>query len=95
VQLEDIPRCDGRFNGTGRYVSGITGMTATLIAIAAGVLGWVLGMFVGRPLRRFFELRGEIIGRLAQYDNVRADWKSEAVPIWLSSWKYRTTKSKG
>jgi hypothetical protein len=31
--------------------------------------------FVGRPIRNFFDLRGEIIRRMAQFANVRLPWK--------------------
>jgi hypothetical protein len=31
--------------------------------------------FVGRPLRKFFDLRGEVIRRLIEFANVRAHWK--------------------
>lgn len=37
-----------------------------LAAIAGGV-GWAATEFVARPIRRFFDLRGEVIRRMAQY----------------------------
>jgi hypothetical protein len=43
-------------------------------AIGAG-LGWGATEFVARPIRRFFDLRGEIIRRIAQYANVPARYK--------------------
>ena len=49
-----------------------------LIALgtAGGALGgWVLLTFVGGPLRKFFDLRGEIIRRLTEFANVRARYK--------------------
>ena len=55
-------------------------------AIGAG-LGWVTLEFVARPIRRFFDLRGEIIRRVAQYNNVPAryrdkrDGTKETLPI--------------
>jgi hypothetical protein len=41
----------------------------------AAALGWVVLEFVGRPLRKFFDLRGEIIRRLIEFANIRARWK--------------------
>jgi len=41
----------------------------------AASIGWVVLEFVGRPLRKFFDLRGEIIRRLIEFANIRARWK--------------------
>ena len=41
----------------------------------AAALGWIILEFVGRPLRKFFDLRGEIIRRLTEFANIRARWK--------------------
>src|SRR5437867_2404222 len=50
----------------------------SLLAGAIGAaLGWVALEFVARPIRRFYDLRGEIIRRMAQYANVRARYKEE------------------
>jgi hypothetical protein len=38
-------------------------------------LGWTVSSFVGAPLRKFFDIRGEIIRRLTEFANVRARWK--------------------
>jgi hypothetical protein len=38
----------------------------------AAALGWVVLEFVGRPLRRFYDLRGEVIRRLTEFANVGA-----------------------
>jgi hypothetical protein len=38
-------------------------------------LGWIASSFVGGPVRRFFDLRGEVIRRLTEFGNVRARWK--------------------
>jgi hypothetical protein len=49
--------------------------TAVLKAIgsfAAAAIAWVTLEFVGRPLRKFYDLRGEIIYRLAKIANVRS-----------------------
>jgi hypothetical protein len=43
-------------------------------AIGAG-LGWAATEFLARPIRRFYDLRAEIIQKMAQYDNVRASFK--------------------
>jgi hypothetical protein len=48
----------------------------SLLAGAVGAaLGWVILEFVARPIRRFYDLRGEIIQKMAQYGNVRARYK--------------------
>ena len=44
-------------------------------SFTAAVVGWVTLEFVGRPLRKFFDLRGEIIQALIEFANVRARWK--------------------
>ncbi len=55
-------------------------------AIGAGI-GWALTEFVARPIRKFFDLRGEIIRRIAQYANVPARYndlrngKKEILPL--------------
>jgi len=38
-------------------------------AIGAGI-GWGLTEFAARPIRRFFDLRGEVIRRMAQYADI-------------------------
>jgi hypothetical protein len=43
-------------------------------AIGAGI-GWAVTEFVARPVRRFFDLRTEIIQTMAQYANLRARHK--------------------
>jgi hypothetical protein len=43
-------------------------------SFAAAVIGWLTLEFVGRPFRRFFDMRGEIISRLALFSNVSARW---------------------
>jgi hypothetical protein len=47
-----------------------------MLGFALGAIGaalaWLLTEFVGRPFRRFFELRGEVSRRLVQFDNVHA-----------------------
>jgi hypothetical protein len=42
-------------------------------AIGAGI-GWATTEFLARPIRKFFDLRGEIIQKVAQYNNVPARW---------------------
>jgi hypothetical protein len=41
----------------------------------AGAAGWFVLEFVGRPVRQFFDLRGEVIRQMAVFANVRARWK--------------------
>jgi hypothetical protein len=36
----------------------------------AAALGWVILEFVGRPLRKFYDLRGEVIRRLTHHSFV-------------------------
>jgi hypothetical protein len=53
-------------------------MGAALQAIgsfAAAAFAWVILEFIGRPIRKFFDLRGEVIRRLAQVANIPARWK--------------------
>jgi hypothetical protein len=38
-------------------------------AIGAGI-GWALTEFLARPIRKFFDLRGEVIRRMAQYGDI-------------------------
>ena len=42
----------------------------------AAATAWVVLEFVGRPVRKFFDLRGEIIQKLVEYGNVRARFKA-------------------
>jgi hypothetical protein len=52
--------------------------TALLQAIGsfvAGAVAWVVLEFFGRPVRKFYDLRGEAIYLLAQTGNVRARYK--------------------
>src|SRR5262249_5428822 len=44
-------------------------------SVLAGALGWVALEFVGRPLRRFFDLRGETIRRLAESNNILSRYR--------------------
>ena len=52
------------------------------------ILAWLTTEFVGRPFRRFFDMRGEVSRRLVQYDNVMARAKmvdgTQREPIKLS-----------
>jgi hypothetical protein len=53
-------------------------LTALLQAIgsfAAAAIAWITLEFFGRPLRKFYDLRGEAICLLAQTGNVRARYK--------------------
>jgi hypothetical protein len=49
-----------------------SGIATFVSALLAGALGWVALEFFGRPLRKFFDLRGEIIRQLVRFANVRA-----------------------
>ena len=53
--------------------------TAVLQAIgsfAAGAIAWVALEFFGRPLRKFYDLRGETVYRLAKVASVRSRTKA-------------------
>ena len=50
----------------------------TIGTFATAAIAWLVLEFIGRPLRKFFDLRGEIIRRLVQFANVRARYR--AVP---------------
>lgn len=58
-----------------------------IIGAAGAIIAWLTVEFVGRPFRRFFDLRGEVSRRLAQFDNVAHSSKMidatrrETVPI--------------
>ena len=41
-------------------------------SFAAGAIAWVVLEFVGRPLRKFYDLRGETVYRLSKIANVRS-----------------------
>jgi hypothetical protein len=41
----------------------------------AAALGWVVLEFVARPLRKFYDLRGEVIRRLTEYANIKPRWR--------------------
>lgn len=45
------------------------------VSFVTGIVGWFAAGFIGRPIRRFFDLRGEVIRRWAQLANVGARWK--------------------
>ena len=49
---------------------------SALASLAAGILGavigWVALTFAGTPVRKFFDLRGEVIRRLTEFANVKA-----------------------
>jgi hypothetical protein len=50
--------------------------------VAAGAMGWFGTAFLGRPIRHFFDLRGEVIRRWTQCANVRARWKEDPSKTW-------------
>lgn len=50
-----------------------------LAGAIAAALGWAATEFVARPTRRFYDLRAEIIQKMAQYGNVRARYKETEV----------------
>jgi hypothetical protein len=64
--------------GSPSQVGNGTMWTALLQAIgsfAAAAAAWIVLEFFGRPLRKFYDLRGETICLLAQTANVAARWK--------------------
>ena len=50
--------------------------------VAAGAMGWFGTAFLGRPIRHFFDLRGEVIRRWTQCTNVRARWREDPSKTW-------------
>ena len=50
----------------------------TICAFVVGAIGWFCASFIARPLRAFFDLRGEVIRQSALYDNVPAFLKEFA-----------------
>ena len=54
-------------------------MTEFILSTIGGAVGaavvWAVSSFVGGPVRRFFDLRGEVVRRLTEFANVRAKWK--------------------
>ena len=65
-----------------------------LAAIAGGV-GWAATEFVARPIRRFFDLRGEVIRRMAQYAilTVQTDKEGHEVEIAVTEDAFREAES--
>jgi hypothetical protein len=43
-----------------------------ILSAIVAILGWLIFEFVGRPFRRFFDLRSEVARRLVQFNNVFA-----------------------
>jgi hypothetical protein len=50
----------------------MAGVWSTVGVFALGGVGWVVASFVGRPIRQFFDLRGEVIHKSVLYANVAA-----------------------
>jgi hypothetical protein len=50
-------------------------MTQFILSTIGGAVGaavvWAVSSFVGGPVRRFFDLRGEVVRRLTEFANVR------------------------
>jgi len=51
------------------------------LSVLVGVLAWIATSFVGTPVRKFFDLRGEIIQRLTEFANVPAPSKDDPRPV--------------
>ena len=47
-------------------------MLQAIGSFAAGAIAWVVLEFFGRPLRKFYDLRGETVYRLSKIANVRS-----------------------
>jgi hypothetical protein len=56
-------------------------------AVGAGV-GWAATEFAARPIRKFFDLRGDVIRMVSQHGNLRARFHEE----WVSDTETRTTE---
>jgi hypothetical protein len=48
------------------------GVISALAGVLSGVVSWIATDFVARPVRRFFQMRGEIFQCMLYFDNVRA-----------------------
>ena len=60
-----------------------TAALAIMGFVAAGAMGWFGTAFLGRPIRHFFDLRGEVIRRWTQCANVlRARWREDPSKTW-------------
>jgi hypothetical protein len=56
-----------------------------LWTILLGGFGWFTLEFVGRPVRRLFDLRGEVIRTMTVFANVRARWREVRDDVGASS----------
>jgi hypothetical protein len=45
------------------------------LGAAGTVVGWIILEFVGRPIRRFFDLKAEVVRQSVVFGNVSAKWK--------------------
>jgi hypothetical protein len=45
---------------------------STIGFFLVGGIGWFVTAFIGGPIRRFFDLRGEVIQQAVQYNNLMA-----------------------
>jgi hypothetical protein len=52
---------------------------------ALAAAGWFALEFLGRPIRKFFDLRGEVIRTMTVFANVRARWKEVRDDVGASS----------
>jgi hypothetical protein len=73
--------------------------SAVLIALGSAVcvaLGWGVTSFVGSPVRKFFDLRGEVVRRLTEFANVRARYKelrdAPVTSVASERWEYLIRK---
>lgn len=53
-------------------------MTTMLLAALVGAVSWFATEFIARPIRRFFDLRGEIIRQVIKSNNVVARCQEDA-----------------
>jgi hypothetical protein len=65
---ENLLRCPLKM--TGKIMG--TALLQAIGSFAAGAIAWVVLEFFGRPLRKFYDLRGETVYRLAKVANVRS-----------------------
>jgi hypothetical protein len=54
------------------------GIATVVGALVVGTCGWFGTAFIGSPIRRFFDLRGEIIRQLVRFANVQARFRTLA-----------------
>lgn len=56
----------------------------------AAAIGWVTLEFIARPVRRFFDMRGEVIALMIEFANRRPQYKEVADDVGATSGRLET-----